>query len=341
MIHLLAWLVLLGMPLFNTRPDMPVVVSAQYFHYFIAAISFMIVFYVNYCDLISKHLFEHQVIKFLIKNMALIAVVLLVMRFVALNFLPPPDHANPPMLEPSKAARLGFIARNVCLYLLVVGASVAIKMTEKWYTSEKKQKEMEKGMAEAELQNLKSQINPHFLFNTLNNIYSLIQIDSDKAQAAVHDLSRSLRYVMYEGDRPFVPLQSEIEFIDKYIALMKMRLSKRVSVEARMPSSSELEAMNAEVAPLLFITLVENAFKHGVSPDQDSFIVIEISCEEEYVRCHIRNSNHPKTDADRSGSGIGLGNLKKRLELIYHDKYELKSVTEDNVYDSTLRIKLR
>lgn len=341
MIHLLAWLVLLGMPLFNTRPDMPVVVSAQYVHYFITAISFMIVFYVNYCDLISKHLFEHQVTIFLIKNIALIAAVLVIMRFVAFHFLPPPDLADPPKFEPSKAAQIGFIARNICLYLLVVGASVAIKMTEKWYTSEKKQKEMEKGMAEAELQNLKSQINPHFLFNTLNNIYSLIQIDSDKAQAAVHDLSRSLRYVMYEGDRPFVPLQSEIEFIDKYIALMKMRLSKRVSVDVKMPSRSELEAMDAEVAPLLFITLVENAFKHGVSPDQDSFIVIEISCEGAFVRCHTRNSNFPKTDTDRSGSGIGLGNLKKRLELIYPGKYELSSVIEDNVYDSDLRIKLK
>ena len=137
-------------------------------------------------------------------------------------------------------------------------------MTERWYRDERKRQEIEKANAEAELSALKSQVNPHFLFNTLNNIYSLIQIDQDKAQEAVHDLSGLMRHVLYESDRPMVSLKSEVGFIKDYVKLMSMRCPSDVKLDVSLPEDgSELE-----IAPMLFLPLVENAFKHHHDEDE-------------------------------------------------------------------------
>ena len=117
---------------------------------------------------------------------------------------------HPPMERPWQDTMFFFL-RNAMLYLLVVGVSVAIRMTGQWYRAENIRKDLERSRSEAELQNLKSQLNPHFLFNTLNNIYSLIQLDPDRAQQTVHDLSRLLRYVLYDSSRPTVPLKAEMD----------------------------------------------------------------------------------------------------------------------------------
>ena len=125
------------------------------------------------------------------------------------------------------------------------------------------------GACEAELQNLKSQLNPHFLFNTLNNIYSLIAFSPEKAQEAVHDLSRLLRYVLYESSQPFVSLEKDFDFLRNYVELMRIRLPKHVELKTNIVASSP----GTLIAPLLFISLVENAFKHGVSNNKPSFII--------------------------------------------------------------------
>ena len=188
----------------------------------------------------------------------------------------------------------------------------------------------------AELQNLKSQLNPHFLFNTLNNIYSLIQLDPDRAQQTVHDLSRLLRYVLYDSSRPTVPLKAEMDFLGNYIELMRIRLPRHVRLDVSLPENPS----HTLVAPLLFISLVENAFKHGVSNDRPSFIDIDIREEEGVLACRIENSFFPKSGADRSGSGIGLANLCRRLEMIYPGRYEMKYGQHGDTYETLLRINL-
>jgi two-component system sensor histidine kinase AlgZ len=165
-----------------------------------------------------------------------------------------------------------------------------------------KQKEMEKAMTEAELKNLKNQINPHFLLNTLNNIYALSQFDPPKSSSAILELSELLRYVLYDNDKTYVPLREEVDFIRNYIELMQLRLTDNVKVYTTFDIS---EKSNTMVAPLIYISLIENAFKHGVSNDEPSIIEFNLSEKENgeiYFLC--RNTCFPKTNSDKSGSGI-------------------------------------
>ena len=178
-------------------------------------------------------------------------------------------------------------------------------------------KEEHQKRTEAELEWLKNQLNPHFLFNTLNNISSLVQIDADKAQDAIAQLSDLMRYAMYETRRETVPIQGEVEFMRNYIELMKLRCNDKTEV------SSEFIVQNSqfEIAPLLFISLIENAFKHGVSSSKPSKIDISLKQEDDQLVFTCDNTNYPKDDADRSGSGIGLENTRRRLDLMYAGRY--------------------
>lgn len=156
------------------------------------------------------------------------------------------------------------------------------------------------------------------LLNTLNNIYALIAFDSEKAQQAVQELSKLLRYVLYDNQQLFVPLSKEIDFIRNYIELMRIRVSPQVDIQTTFDIKPESQT---PIAPLIFISLIENAFKHGISPTEPSFINIAITETEKEICCTIRNSNYPKTRADKSGSGIGLEQVSKRLELLYPKRY--------------------
>lgn len=191
---------------------------------------------------------------------------------------------------------------------------------------------------EAELRNLRSQINPHFLLNTLNNIYALTAIDTTRAQNAIQQLSKMMRHMLYDNQESEVVLQNEIQFLDNYVNLMRIRLSQNVDVTFE----KDVEDPYAKVAPLLFISLIENAFKHGVSPTEPSFIHIKMNQKGRDLCFAIENSNHPKTSQDRSGHGIGLQQVQRRLDLSYAGRYEwTKGPTEDGKnYLSTIKIKL-
>jgi len=195
---------------------------------------------------------------------------------------------------------------------------------------------LEKQRTEAELQNLKNQLNPHFLFNTLNNIYSLIAINGEQAQGAVHELSRLLRYMLYDSAQPLVPLGKDIDFVRNYVELMRIRMPEHVDLKTDI----QIEQPEALIAPLLFIAPIENAFKHGISSSQPSFIHITITATDKEIKCVIRNSCFPKDKKDQSGSGIGLDNLKKRLNLLYADTYDMLYYESRDVCSITLKIKL-
>lgn len=253
LIHIAIWAVILAMPFFSPQPGRALHGGLDYSRFLPVTISFVIVFYTNYLFLIKHFLSNKRFGAFLFWNMLLITKVSIGVHLF-FRYLISPDIATP---HHSTLDTISFTFRNTVIYMAIVGIAVAVKMTTEWYNNEAQRKEIEKNQAEAELANLKNQVNPHFLFNTLNNIYSLIQIDPAQAQEAVHDLSGMLRYVLYESQKDTVPLAKECEFLNEYVKLMGARLTSGVKLEVSLPSSLS----NRQIAPLLFIPLVENAFK--------------------------------------------------------------------------------
>lgn len=334
-VHILLWGVIFILPYFFTN-------SEHLFNWypFLRSLpemfGFLIVFYLNYFLLIEKLLFKGRTREYFLYNIILIAAAALFMHF-GHGWL---DSIIPALRPRRRGHRSGmmlmFFIRNSTSLFLILGLSVAFKMTVRWFEVENERKELEKAKSEAELQNLKNQINPHFLLNTLNNIYALIEFNPNKAQEAVVDLSKLLRHMLYENDHTYVSLRQEAEFICNYIDLMRIRLSDNVKLTVDL-SYSKTE--NIAVPPLIFISLIENAFKHGISGDKSSFI--DISLKEHpggKVEFRCSNSYFPKTELDRSGSGIGLELVKKRLELLYPDGYLWETKIEDEIYSTLLII---
>ena len=331
LIHIVGWGILICSPLFFTGRS-GVSSVEDYVRSIIVPLSFMSIFYINYIWLIKRFLFRRETRWFLLCNVLLILTMMGLVH-LCMTYAIPDEMMKHPHPRPLRD-EIGFHAINVAIYSLVTGLSVAIRMTNGWYQVEANQRELERERAEAELSNLKSQLNPHFLFNTLNNIYSLIAFSPEKAQEAVHDLSRLLRYVLYESNQPLVPIEKDLDFLRNYIELMRIRLPRHVDLQTDIEAATP----GVMIAPLLFISLVENAFKHGVSNSQSSFIQITIRQAGDAVNCSIRNSYFPKTAGDKSGSGIGLSNLEKRLSLLYPECYHFTYGKEGENYVAHLVI---
>lgn len=315
-------------------------------HYIVSCIiplSLFIVFYANYLW-ITKYLLKGDKRRYFIIN----AILIVLLTFgihewfnYSRDFLGKPDKKEwerPRMPENFKNERMFFMMlRDIFNLSLAAGVATAITFSLRWQDAEMARKEAETAKSEAELKNLRNQVNPHFLLNTLNNIYALTAFDSTKAQNAIMELSKMMRHVLYDNQQPFVNLKSEIEFLHNYINLMKIRMTDDIEVaeEIHIP-----EPCAIQVAPLIFMSLVENAFKHGISSAGKSFIHVVIGADNEKIECCIENSNNPKTQSDRSGHGIGLEQVQKRLDMSYPDKYTWeKGVTEDgNNYISKITI---
>ncbi|MCI7009570.1 MAG: histidine kinase [Parabacteroides sp.] len=211
---------------------------------------------------------------------------------------------------------------------LVVAAPVAIRYALRWNETRLALQEEKRKHADAELAWLKNQLNPHFLFNTLNNISSLVQIDADSAQESIGQLSDLLRYALYESNHESVPLENEVEFMTNYIDLMKLRCNELTQVDTYFAPPPH----PVRVAPLLFISVIENAFKHGVNSRKHSFVRISLTWQGNDLIFTAENSNDPKRDADRSGSGIGVENLRRRLELLYPNRYRYEQELKGDTY---------
>jgi LytS/YehU family sensor histidine kinase len=228
----------------------------------------------------------------------------------------------------------GFVAVfffHCMVVLAAVGTCYAVRTREALVRVEEERRKS----AEAELTWLKNQLNPHFLFNTLNNISSLTQIDPDQAQERIGQLSDALRYALYDSEAEKVPLSGEVAFMENYIDLMALRCNEHTLVE-RSLTLPDHEVM---IAPLLFISLIENAFKHGVSARNDSVVRIDLHEEGDDLCFVCENTLFEKGTDDRSGSGIGLVNLRRRLELIYPGQYTYNQSAIDGMYRVEIRLK--
>lgn len=338
-VHIITWAYIFLSPLFFKRSNE----SIDWAHYLNGCtfpLYSCIAFYVNYFVLIPRYVLQrHHLRTFVMANvlMCLLMLTLLeVQPYIHPFKLLAPRRIPTPEERAQFPPKIFFMIRGCLTFVFVICVSVALRLSLKWHQSEQARAEAELRRSEAELKNLKNQINPHFLLNTLNNIYALTAFDTDKAQQAIHELSRLLRYMLYENQSHRVPLSHEVDFIKSYVALMKIRLNDNVEV------SLDTDMVDAEVpvSPLLFISLVENAFKHGVSPTEPSFIHVSLRADRHKLRFECVNSNYPKPHTDKAPGGIGLVQVRKRLELAYPEHYiwDYGTIAEGREYRSVIEL---
>lgn len=337
LIHIFSWVIVFAFPLLFIDRSSEFFSWERYLRHSIVPLFFVFIFYLNYFWLIPQYLFKEQTFKYIVYNILLIVAMGFLVHSIQDLFIPverPVRPGNRP-LEP----KWTFLIRDMLGMFFTAALSAIVRISRRWSKVEAARREAEKQRTEAELKNLRNQLNPHFLLNTLNNIYALIAFDADKAQQAVQELSKLLRHMLYDNQQVYVSLGKEVEFIHNYIELMRIRLSSNVKLETHLNVDKD---SRTPIAPLIFISLIENAFKHGISPTEPSRIRISLSEEERKVICDITNSNYPKADNDKSGSGIGLAQVYKRLELLYKNHYVWdKALSEDGKeYHSRLVIEI-
>ena len=227
----------------------------------------------------------------------------------------------------------------VIVLLLMFGANLGIKVFFRSRDDRKRLAALEKQNLEQQLEYLRYQINPHFFMNTLNNIHALVDIDPEKAKDTILELSKMMRFVLYEGNKQGVPLSRELDFIRHYVTLMQLRYTDKVRISMDLPQ----EVPDRQIPPLILITFIENAFKHGISYQRESFIEVTVSVEDEMLRFSCRNSkadtplNSP--EGGKKG-GVGLENIRRRLNLIYDKQYSLKLKSEPDTYTVELALPL-
>jgi two-component system LytT family sensor kinase len=244
-------------------------------------------------------------------------------------------HHNPgPPRPPRGGSRFDLV--SLLITLLVLGIGTAITVVQHWQQEARLRERLDQQRVEAELSLLKAQINPHFFFNTLNNIYSLTLIDGERARAALHRLSRMMRYVLYDTASGHAQLSQEVAFIQDYITLMQLRLTDRVQVTFEQPEPLR----EVLIAPMMLLPFVENAFKHGVAATAPSRIYISVrQPTPQQLEIDVRNTLFPKASTDLAGSnGIGLTNTQRRLDLLYSGRYTLEVTpqTPDNEFEVKL-----
>ena len=306
---------------------------------------YVVLFYLNYTLFIPRLLFQQKIPGYIFAMLAAIAgASVLVELGYSHIFEQMKTDSNMKeiiqLLEKNKDFPKGppmrfHIYTHLLTGFIVTGFSIGLRVSGRLIKNEKEKKELEKERLNSELAFLKNQISPHFFFNTLNNIYSLIDINTHDAQKSVLNLSKLMRYLLYESEKGNTKLSHELEFIANYIDLMKLRLSDKVDLSIRMPEKFD----DFSIAPLLFIPFIENAFKHGISYREKSFIHINFEVENKQLVFTCKNSfsqaNAEKTEAD---SGIGLENVQKRLMLLFQDKYTLSMEKTESVFSVELKI---
>ncbi len=229
-----------------------------------------------------------------------------------------------------------FVFQHMAVTLFIVVFVGMLRFVEDWFTLEARKKEIENERLSSELQFLKAQINPHFLFNTLNNLYYLATVNSPNTTEVIEKLSQMMRYMLYESNHPKVSLVKELDYMENYISLEKLRLDNQVPVEFNVVGNPK----TVQIVPLILITFLENAFKHGVSNNfEGSFVKISVEIKDKSILYCVKNSKLPN-DSILEKSGIGLQNVKRRLELIYSEKYKLEQTETDQYYEVSLKIDL-
>lgn len=297
-------------------------------------------FYLNYAWLVPRFYFRQQYRSFYLLAFLFALLTILVIYGLSHISAPPEGPAfpdRPPMMPPpdghrplhSNVLRMIFLDYNLYLFFIVFITAILLKTNERW-------RRLQEEKLQTELAYLKAQINPHFLFNTLNSIYSLAIEKSDYTATAVVKLSGMMRYLISEANKHFVPLQRELDYISDYIELQKFRLGGTVQISYHTTGAGR----GFEIAPLILITFVENAFKYGVNPEQHSDIAISIQIQEDSLTLNVTNNKVTISAGKSDTPGLGIHNTKNRLNMLYPDRHRLLIEEDAARFTVTLELKL-
>lgn len=308
---------------------------------------YALVFCINYFRLVPSMLIRNdRRVGFFVVNICL---VILICGFVPVCFetvvglpKPHPAHPGPPPTIPQiLVGYLRFVIRDGVMLVLSAALAYALRLSGERDNIQRRELELRDEQRQVELRSLKAQLNPHFLFNSLNNIYALIGIAPEDARQSLHSLSGMLRFMIYDAGSRFVPLEKELSFITAYVELMKLRLASSVDLKCDIRSKDNGEFV---IAPLLLLTLVENAFKHHAPNNKSSFIHISVTVSDGQLECLVRNSQSPqmsdKGKEDSEQSGVGLENIRRQLRLIYPRKHSLSISETADEFEAALSVSL-
>jgi len=343
--YVLIWALVFSVPFFSERGSGQLDWKNIAGHW-VNLCGYLIVFLANVYLLLPRFLLKKRYLNYFVLIMVLILLVVAVNLIIHPVFshnagqgmsvshygFRPPDLNHPDQKPPFMVF---FDTLIICF--LTVGAGTTIKLVSKWLEEEKLRKDIEKEQLKTNLALLRQQVSPHFFMNTLNNIHTLIELDAEKAQDAVARLSTLMRYLLYDSTQNTIELKKEIEFINSFISLMQLRHSDEVEVTVVIPE----HVPEAKIPPMLFISLLENAFKHGVCYPQKSYIYFELQIDKTALHCIIKNSKHKAVAVSQGEySGIGLDNIKESLKLLYEDNFQLNIFDKESEFEVDLKIPL-
>lgn len=221
--------------------------------------------------------------------------------------------------------------------LLLMGMNLGVKLYFMSQRDRERQKIIDQRNLEQQMEYLKYQVNPHFFMNTLNNIHALVDIDPERAKTTIVELSKMMRHILYEGSKKLIPLTREVEFLNLYVQLMRLRYTRKVHINVDVPP----QLPELKLPPLMLIIFVENAFKHGISYREESFIDIKLRVENKRLLFSCCNSKPTQVQRTNEKGGMGLQNVRQRLELLYDDDYTLDISDDEKTYEVKLDIPMQ
>jgi hypothetical protein len=330
-VHSLLWIFFLAITAIQSYSRFSTIPNEFYF----LNILFIGVFYLNFSVLIPKFLLNQKIVTYIIISLSLILFFIFVIEPLLKNQLKShfiEEELNNRFQRP----RDGNInLRPPILLLLFFAFSTCIKLVSEWYKSEKERTIAASQKVNSELSFLKAQLNPHFLFNTLNSIYSLANKKSDNTTVAIVTLSELMRYMIYEANEEFISLEKEIDYIKNYISLQLLRLKDSSGVHINVHGD-----LNYKIEPLLLISFIENAFKYGTDYKGKTDIKIKITIQNNELCLEVVNISSLQNTINKN-SGIGLENIKNRLQLLYPNAHTLEITNHKKSFEVNLKIKLK
>lgn len=332
LLHLLIWAILFLTPYLLSvghKFTFTILLEAVWIPLLISAV----LFYINYFMLVERFFYKQKTAAFIVCNLFLIVIFTAIKFLVRLSVLKGLIETLPNKGEvpPIKI----FIYLDALSLIIPIVCAVTLKVFERWLKAEQEKKELENARLQSELELLKYQLQPHFFFNSLNNIFALVDLDQAKAKHAILALSTLMRYLLYESNVPRITLRKETEFIRQYIALMQLRTS-----DVKVTMEFDTIHSDVSIAPLLLVPLIENAFKHGVSASRHNPIEFRLTVSEHTIIFETVNNYYPNVPKDKKGHGIGLNNVRTRLQLLYPDSNILKTVIDKNKFKVMLQLNI-